>query len=341
MPAAPAPPTTAGPADEAGVEHEALADLARTARFGPLRAYEHDHPGITGPDAERRLRAALDDDDATVVVARRGDEVVGVVSVASSPWETENLGVRVARVGAPVVGPAVEDAEGVATALYAAVLQHWAEGLVIGRVDVGDTAALVGAQQAGLRALETRITYLGDHDAPPDHHHRHRGFEVRRHDGPEVADIPRPALEPLRRWVAGTDRPGHFYSDPRLSPDRVASLYLSWLDRAFSGAWGDVAYTAWREDQVVGFLSWLRTPDLEEAFGLRTLVAGLGAAAAPEGRGSLGDMYEAVCTDRPLGTRFVEHTSQAGNAAVLTTWSRFHAIRPGMAEYVLHGWVGG
>lgn len=325
----------AGPDDR-----EALAELGRSQRFGPLRGYAHHVGDHTGAEGARHLVAALDDPAAEVLVARAGDRLVGALALTASSWEGEQLGTRVARTAGAVVAPD-QDGAALAAALFAGAGERWREGgggLLISRVDAADAGSLVGAQDAGLRVLEDRVTYLGDHDAPPEHHHRHRGFRVERHTAQEVAAIPGSSLAVLRRWVAGTDRPGHFYSDHRLAKARVDALYVAWLEKTFAGGWGDVVYTAWVDDSVVGFLAWLEAPDLAERYGIRTLVAGLGAAAAPEGRGALGDMYEAVCTDRPLGTRFVEHTSQAGNSAVLATWAKFHAIRPGWAEYVLHGW---
>lgn len=317
-----------------------MMELAGSYALGEARAYNHFGFDASGSETARRALATLDDPDGCVLLAHDGPDAVGFLCLDPSPWESDQLGARVGRVTV-VVETDHELAADAARSLFIHAGGQWAAGgggLLISRLDVGDAPAIVGAQDAGMRVLETRITSIYDHDAPYEHHHRPRGFEVRRHDGEEISTIPKDELQVLRRWVGDTDRPGHFFSDRRLSHDRVGALYLSWLERAFDGAWGDVAYTAWRDEVLVGFLSWLRAPHLEASHGLRTLVAGLGASAAPEGSGSLGDMYAAVCADRPLGTRFVEHTSQAGNAAVQTVWSRFHSMVPATAQYVLHGW---
>lgn len=327
-----------------GHHRGALVDLGRTSAFGPLRAYAHHGFPCQGHEVARVLVDALDAPHDLVLATVDGDDLDAALSLHLSPWETDVLGVRVGRLAEAVVHPEAPDPLRSAEALYRGAADRWAEdggGLLIARIDVGDATSLAAAQRAGFEVYETRITYLCDHDLPPDHHHQHRGFEVRRHVGAEIGEIGERHLGVLRRWVAETDRPGHFYSSPHLSRAQVERLYLSWLERTFDGRWGDIVYTAWRDGDLVGFLCWLDRPDLRERYGLHTLTAGLGAAASPEGAGSLGDMYQAVCTDRPLGTRFVEHTSQAGNGAVLTTWSRFHAIRPGAAQYVLHGWFGG
>lgn len=340
-------PSTTPPISVAEVtdhQREEIAALCRSYRLGPLRAYEHHGFDQAAADTGRRLLGLVDDPEATVLVATLDGAVVGVLACAPSPWESEHLQVPVGRLTEAVTSPGHRRRPEIAEELYRAAGRCWAErggGLLIARIDVGDGPALVGAQDAGLRVLETRITYLADHDAAPVDHHVRRGFEVRRHVGTEITDVPAPSLDVLRRWIAATERPGHFYSDPRLSRGQVDALYISWLERTFSGAWADIVYTAWADGEIVGFLAWLRAEPLAEHHGIETLVAGLGAAASPEGRGALGDMYATVCADRPLGTRFVEHTSQAGNAAVLTVWSRFERIRPGSAQYVLHGWFGG
>lgn len=318
----------------------AVLELAGSFGLGPLNGYRHYGFDVAGDDTARRLTVALEDPGSTVLTAVHDDRVTGVLWFTPSPWESTHLGVGVARVSEAVTRPGPHAARS-ATALFDEARRRWAAdggGLLIGRVDVGDAPAIVGAQDAGMRVLETRVTYLYDNDRPFTFHGDRRGYEVRRHVGDEITSIPSPALSVLRRWVADTDRPGHFYSDLRLPAEVVDRLYVSWLERTFEGQWGDVVYTAWRDDAVVGFLAWLDATQLREAHGLSTLVAGLGAAASPEGRGSLVDMYATVCADRPLGARFVEHTTQAGNSAVLTTWARFGGLRPATAQYVLHGW---
>jgi hypothetical protein len=318
----------------------AVLDLAASFRQGPLSGYRHYGFDVAGADTARRLVAALDDPESTVLVATQAGEVTGALWFTPSPWESSTLGVRVARVSEVVTrtGP---HAASSAAALFDQARGRWAAGgghLLIGRVDVGDAPGLIGAQDAGMRVLETRVTYVYDNDQPFRFHGERRGYDVRRHVGDEITTIPSETLSILRRWVADTDRPGHFYSDLKLPAGAADRLYLSWLERTFEGRWGDVVYTAWRDDEVVGFLAWLEAAELRQSHGIGTLLPGLGAAAAPEGRGSLVDMYATVCGDRPLGARFVEHTTQAGNAAVLTTWARFPALRLASAQYVLHGW---
>lgn len=315
-------------------------ELTRDFGLGPLHGYRHYGFEVAGDDTSRRLIAAVCDADSTALVAVDDSGPTGVLWFTPSPWESAHLGVGVARVSEVVTAPGARAAAS-ATALFDEARRRWAAAdgaLLIGRIDVGDAPGLVGAQDAGMRVLETRVTYLYDNDRPFSFRGEPKGYEVRRHVGEEITSIPSSALSVLRRWVADTNRPGHFYSDLRLSADAVDRLYLSWLERTFEGRWGDVVYTAWSDDVVVGFLTWLDAVQLRDQHGLSTLVAGLGAAAAPEGKGSLIDMYAAVCADRPLGARFVEHTTQAGNAAVLTTWARFGALRPTTAQYVVHGW---
>lgn len=294
-----------------------------------------------GPELTRRsIRRAVDSGGRLVL---SGDDRApdATTTVTSAEWESGLLGERVGHVGEIVATPDVTRRTDAVADLLADAGDGWARsggGLLIVRIDIDDTDAVVGAERAGFHVLETSATYLFDYTADNVVTHRSRGYEVRRHDRGAVAEIPSEAFAPLLRWVRDTDRTGHFYRDRRLDIEAVRRLYLTWLDNTFAGRYCDVVYTAWRNGEVVGFLAWKEDPELAELCGTKVLRPGLGAAVAPEGRGALGDMYAAVCAEAPLDARLVEHITQAGNEAVLTTWARFGALRPASCHYVLHGW---
>lgn len=314
-----------------------LFDDHRYSRVSSFSRYVDD----VGPAITRRaFERAVADPDGVVLEAGRS-EPLAATTVTSAPWESQHLGVRVGKVGEIVAVPEPAARTAAARTLLDAAAEQWRQtggGLLIARVDIDDTDVLVAAQRAGFEVLETSTTYINDNDADGEIHQQVRGYEIRRCLRDEGRDIDPRSMSVLRRWVDDTDRTGHFYRDRRLHPDRVRELYLAWLDNTFSGAYGDVVYSAWRDDLMVGFVSWTEDSELDELAGTKVLRAGIGAAVAPEGKGALGDIYAAVCSERPLGSRLVEHTTQAGNEAVLTVWARFPTLRPASCHYVLHGW---
>jgi hypothetical protein len=327
---------------QAGIDR--LQPLFDQHRFSHVTGFGRYVPDVTARATRRAFDLAAADDGSAVFVAGDPDQPAAATFVRPAPWETGHLGVRVGKVGDLVAegDPATRTAA--AGALLGAAGRHWADtggGLLIARVDIDDTDVLVAAQRAGFEVLETSATYLNDNHAEFRTTHEDKGYEIRRYLRGAGADIPASSLDLIQRWVDDTDRTGHLYRDRRLDPERVAALYLDWLGNTFSGAYGDVVYTAWRDDQVVGFVSWTEDEAMDAFAGTKVLRAGIGAAVSPEGQGALGDIYAAVCSEQPLGSRLVEHTTQAGNEAVLTVWARYSTLRPSSCHYVLHGWFGG
>jgi len=317
-----------------------LDPVLRAHRFSLVRGLER-YVDDVGPSYTRQAYERAARDPATMVLAARSDQrVLAATTISPAAWESGLLGTRVGHLG-DVVGVAEPGRrEPAVRRLLEAAGARWAEaggGMLVARIDVDDADAVVAAQRAGFEVLETTIAYLNDNDAEPGTTHAPRGFEVRCHPHGSAGEIPATALDVLMRSVDETDRIGHLYSDRALDPDRVQDLYRAWVTNTFRGDHGDVVYTAWRDDQVLGVLSWTEDGDLDELAGIKVLRSGFGAVA-PEGHGALGDLYAAVCRDRPLGSRLVESTTQAGNEAVFTVWGRFASMRPASANYVLHGW---
>lgn len=328
----------------AGPEHRAdLEALAAAHPHPALRALDRLGPPVAHAEVAHRLTAALATPGAVVAIGHAADGAVGCAAVVPLAFETDVLGVGTGRLVDIVVlgdGPDLRAAR--AEELLTAAGRWWGDAggrLVVATIDTDDHAVLAGAQRAGYVVLEASTTYLAHHGRPVPHHHRDRGFSVRRLGVAEARAVPRSELATLERWVGRSYRHGHLHADPRIDRRAADAFYVRWMRNSFDGTYGDIVLAAWRGGEVVGFVSWIEQPDFHARHGVDFLAGGLGAAVDPEGRGALGDIYAAALATDALGDRVAEHPTQLGNLAVHATFARFPGLRLAEAHLTLHAWV--
>jgi ribosomal protein S18 acetylase RimI-like enzyme len=184
------------------------------------------------------------------------------------------------------------------------------------KVDTADVATVAGLEEAGMRLVDTLITFAGPHPAPA-------AADVRvREAGPADAAA-------VRALAARALDRSRFNLDPRVPPATAAAIKADWAGNYFAGTRGDAMLVA--DDGaggVAGFLLAIVRPPVavvdlvcvdagwrRRGVG-RTLMARLGPAT---------------------GTDTVRVGTQVANLPSLALYARC-GLTVVETRYVLHGW---
>ncbi len=211
-------------------------------------------------------------------------------------------------------------------------------GVMMLRVEADDHEALLAAQEAGFRLMETTLTFVNDLERSGRNPPGGRTASVRLHqfetDGPLDAQLFEPAM-----GGAAQVTQDHYHADPRLPDEACDSLYERLLERGLRGVGADCVVMRVGDDgRLQGFGTWRHWSELEP-FGVSMAGNSFGFRVPGAPAGFLHEVAAFVCNNSITGNRLLEWSTQASNHPMVNMMCRQPSIRLCRTSHVLHRWT--
>jgi len=266
------------------------------------------------------------------LLARNGTDVVGLVLVEPSPWESEWLVTSIGELRHLITLGDRTQRQAIAEALLATVRQRLRGSIecLLHRVDVDDYATMAALQTQGFRLVDTTISFIRGREFRPYLRRRfRRPCPVR-----PYRDEDWPAVEAIARQ---SHFGGRLYNDPRFARPRVDALYLEWVRRCCQRDFADEVIVALRHDHIGGFLSYQFQRGLYEAARIRLVGRGL-LAVGPEHRGLALELIRGASLSE-VRADFLQCDIHLENLDLLGLYGRALRMDVAHIQHVFHGWL--
>jgi hypothetical protein len=317
--------------------------LATLLPLEPYLAYANFAPiAPRAIDLHRRWWLAAADAEGALVARGDAGEPLATVCVARRDFESAHFGMPVARVAAPAAVLAEDVRLPALRALYSAAWQVVGDagyGHVSAVCSARDRAACWALQERGAFHVGTKISWMQPLDGRRDGAAVPPPLRLEVLERARIPGLPRGSWRRLHEWSrAGFDR-GPFVFDLDVPPERAATLYPVWTEKAFTGEWADVLLVVWDGDEIVAFHAMLLLPDLSEVARAGVLGRGIGATL-PGYRGLFTALQRACAAERPLGAAWLENETQASTPETINVFGKLgHRCLRAIASF--HAPVGG
>lgn len=286
-----------------------IAPLIGDWPFKPLaRHHRWQAPNLLDFTCER-IQGSLANENGATWVALRQSRTRGFTSLAMLPWDSEQLGMRAARVDYLVAEGSYQEQRHVKETLLQQVLTEahrrgvWHLSV---RIDASDLSSLHVLEEAGFITVDSVLTFALDLAAHRSVE-RPQDFQLRlatADDAEQVAALARTAFI--------YDR---FHADPFISPESAGELHATWLHNSCTGIAADAVVLAEDETGLLGFVTCLLQRDTGQRLG--QMVGSVMMAASAERARGRGVAYAAVMVAldwfREQGCEIVDMGTQVRN----------------------------
>ncbi|MFQ5553895.1 MAG: GNAT family N-acetyltransferase [Acidimicrobiia bacterium] len=259
---------------------------------------------------------AAGDDDAGLVTGWRHAE-----------WDTGMLGVRVARVAAPVAWGKHAGVDAAARVLGRAIMEAAAGEdvtLVVSRVGAEDAGVIAGFSAAGMGVVDLNLQYR-----------RRTGDLTTRFGAPVHAA---PTDTPELRALGSTFTHDHFHADAKVPRDRADALFGQWIENSLAGRAAAVLVARTDEGGLAGFITCVvsEAPGSAPVGRIELVATAPGARRRGTARGLV---WDALAWFRSAGIDVVDVGTQFANvgAGRLYRACGFSVVS---AATTHHGWPG-
>ncbi|MEZ5321285.1 MAG: hypothetical protein R2698_04260 [Microthrixaceae bacterium] len=323
-----------GPADL-----DAIAELARTAPYAPLRylrRFGFDVAGDVRRDEVLRGGVAAD----PRVVARSGRRVVGAASLLRLPDLETVFGVPCHEVSHVLTASDRSDRGELVDRMLSSLVARLGEGsgaMVMLRLEADDRDGIAAAEAAGFRHRETTLTFVNDLERTPLNAPLPAELPVRVHPLGDAHDLP-PAIGEAIARARGLVTHDHYHADPRLPDDRCDELYERLLRRHVAGETADVLVAYWLGDAPASFGTWTRWRSLEP-YGVRMVGSTFGFRVPGMPGGSVTGVATYSCNHPIAENRLLEWSTQADNYPMVNALAGIRSLALCRTSHVLHRWV--
>ena len=277
-----------------------------------------------------------------VLVARdAGDVPLAALRLTDRPFESEHLGLPMAKIEQPV-GVTEADGRGDALdALYDAAFQRLRRAgyeHVAARVSTRDRVAAWGVQERGGFHVDTQVSWMAALTSQPSDEHLAPPLRIEVLEGDGLGRLDPASWKRLAQWGGRAFDRGPLVFDRTLPRERTLAVYETWTERVMRGDWADAVLVAWDGAEIVAFISMLRLDDVSEAAGALVCGRGLGATL-PEYRGLFTAIQREMIATRPLGAGFMENETQVATIGSINVYARlgFRFLRSTSTYHVRPG----
>ena len=290
-----------------------IAPLLADWPFKPLARHDRwPQAGLLKFTCER-VQGALGNEDGATLVALRQGQARGFACLTMLPWDSDQLGMRAARVDYLIAEGTYDEQLQVKEMLIEQVLLEAHDRGVwhlSARVDASDLSALHVLEEAGFITVDGILTIaldLASHNSIKRPH----DFQIRlatSDDADRVADLARTAFI--------YDR---FHADPFISPNRAGELHATWLRNSCTGKAADAVILAEDDTGLLGFMTCVLQHDTRKELGrmVGTVVMAASAEAA-RGRGvAYATLMAALDWFKEQGCEIVDSGTQVRNIPCL------------------------
>jgi GNAT superfamily N-acetyltransferase len=290
-----------------------IAPLLADWPFKPLARHDRwPQAGLLKFTCER-VQGALGNEDGATLVALRQGQARGFACLTMLPWDSDQLGMRAARVDYLIAKGTYDEQLQVKEMLIEQVLLEAHDRGVwhlSARVDASDLSALHVLEEAGFITVDGILTIALDLASHKSIERPH-DFQIRLatpDDAERVADLARTAFI--------YDR---FHADPFINPNRAGELHATWLRNSCTGKAADAVILAEDDTGLLGFMTCVLQHDTRKELGrmVGTVVMAASAEAA-RGRGvAYATLMAALDWFKEQGCEIVDSGTQVRNIPCL------------------------
>ena len=259
-----------------------------------------------------RVRDTLGNDSATWVAEQQG-QVRGFACLSILPWDSDQLGMRAARIDYLIAeGRYDQQLQVKETLLEQVLVEAHDRGIwhLSVRIDASDLSTLHALEEAGFITVDGILTIaldLARHESIKRPH----DFQIRLatpDDAERVANLARTAFI--------YDR---FHADPFISDARADELHATWLKNSCTGKAADAVVLAEDDTGLLGFITCALQDDTREQLGRMVgTVVMVASATSARGRGvAYATLMAALDWFRAQGCEIVDSGTQVRNIPCL------------------------
>lgn len=278
-----------------------------------------------------------------VLVARDDERPLAALRLDDRPFESEHLGLTMAKIEAPIGVPEEAGRQPALGALYSdalGLLEERGYDHVAVRASTRDRIAAWCIQQRGGIHVDTQVSWMAALTRQPSDEALAPPLRLEILEGADLEALDPAAWKRLAQWGGRAFDRGPLVFDLSLPREKSQGVYAVWTERVMCGDWADAVLVAWDGPEIVAFISMLKLDDVSEAAGSLVCGRGLGATL-PEYRGLFTAIQREMIAARPLGAAFMENETQVATIGSINVYARlgfrylrststFH-LRPGSA----------
>jgi dTDP-4-amino-4,6-dideoxy-D-galactose acyltransferase len=261
-----------------------------------------------------RVKGALGNEDGATWVAQQQGHARGFACLTMLPWDSDQLGMRAARVDYLIAeGTYDEQLQVKETLIEQVLLEAHDRGVwhLSMRLDASDLSTLHALEGAGFITVDGLLTIALDLSRHKSIESSSHNFQIRlatSDDADRVADLARTAFI--------YDR---FHADPFITSERADELHATWLSNSCTGAAADAVVLAEDHTGLLGFITCTLQHDTRKQLGRMVgTVVMVACAESARGRGvAYHTLMAALEWFREQGCEIVDSGTQVRNIPCL------------------------
>lgn len=213
-----------------------------------------------------------------VLVAKEANEVVGLISLKRSEWDTSHFGIEISKIDQLIASGNYFDSTNIKRRLLSSLLERCSRDLLLhvsARVNKEDLSSIHALESKYFRLMDILVTYSLDFRKNPFIHSKCQ-YHVRKFRPDELPKLARIAFDCFEYATVATDR---FHADPTLPKVKSSELYTKWLVNSCNDPSSEVL-VAEIEGKPVGFNICSINNSLSDIIGIRVGTMALTAVEA-------------------------------------------------------------
>ena len=202
-----------------------------------------------------------------VLVAKEGTEIVGLVSLKRSEWDSKHFAIEISKVDHLLSSGNYLESTNIKQRLITDLLAWCSKHLLLhvsARVNKEDLSSIHALESKYFRLMDILVTYSIDFRKHPKIDTENQ-YQIRKARPEDSSILEKMALDCFEYTALATDR---FHADPTLPKPKSSELYAKWLLNSFSDPYSEV-FVAELSGKPVGFNICNINRSLADIIGLR------------------------------------------------------------------------
>jgi hypothetical protein len=202
-----------------------------------------------------------------VLVAKEGNEVVGLISLKRSEWDSKHFNIEISNIDQLIAAGDYLESMHIKRRLISSLLAMCSKELLLhvtARVNKEDLSSIHALESKYFRLMDILVTYFLDLRKHPQIHIENQ-YDVRKFIPSEVPKLEQLALDSFHDTAIVTDR---FHADPTLPKAKSGELYSKWVFNSCNDPFSEVL-VAEIDGKPVGFNICKINRSLSDVIGLR------------------------------------------------------------------------
>jgi hypothetical protein len=255
-----------------------------------------------------------------VLVAKEDNELVGLISLTRSEWDSKHFGIKISKINQLVATGDYLKSLHIKRRLISSLIEMCNKELLLhvsARVNKEDLSSIHALESKYFRLMDILVTYFLDYRKHPLIHNENR-YNIRKFVKSDVPILEQLALDCFHNSAVVTDR---FHADPTLPKVKSGELYSKWVFNSCNDPFSEVL-VAEIDGKPIGFNVCSINPTLSNLIGLRVGTLAL-TAVNSSARNKLvaTSLLNASIAWFADKVDVIETGGQASNYAIQRTWN--------------------